>query len=269
MKPQSRLLETYRRIVSESRLRVDGAIPALTGPTRPPQHPALKVIRNEWAAATTALDAINSVFDNISEALWTEYTNTDLNDQARNKRVQSVITQYRGAFDAQRQAADTSLTHILDTAAKACMPPRPQPEDALQEARIAGIKSDLTMLLASRIESNALVNEVDNYFTAALGRGDQLAVWVVAGSGWLDLYARSRGEDQHFVDAVTLSLDDVVSRRLDAQPSADPAVDLRQLNRVLVDPQRGVQSILTVLGGFATNVFNDLAEWAPLGPTGY
>ena len=260
MKPQSGLLDTYQSMVFESRARVNNALPAFAGS----EPHALTVIRNEWRTAGTALDSIDSLFDQLAEALWAEYTNSDLTDQARNTRAQSVITQYRAVFDAQAQAASTSLTSVLETAAKACQPARPQPEDALQEARIAGIKSDLTMLLANRVEAGALVEEVGEYLTAALNRDDKLAVWVVAGSGWLDLYIRARGEDEYFVTAATASLDQVVGRRLDSQPSADPAFDLRQLNRVLSDPQRGVQAILTVLGGFAVNVFNDLAEWAPL-----
>jgi len=260
MKPQSGLLDTYQSMVFESRARVNNALPAFAGS----EPHALTVIRNEWRTAGTALDAIDQLFDGIGEALWAEYTNSDLNDQARNTRVQSVITQYRAVFDAQVQAADSALTGVLQAGAKASAPPRPQPEDALQEARIAGIKSDLTMLLANRVEAGALVEEVDEYLAQVLASGDRLAVWVVAGSGWLDLYIRARGEDEYFVTAATASLDQVVGRRLDSQPSADPAFDLRQLNRILSDPQRGVQAILTVLGGFALNVFNDLAEWAPL-----
>jgi hypothetical protein len=252
-------------MVYESRARVDAAIPRVSGLLiTPPEPAAVGVIRTDWRGACTALDGIDQLFDQIGEALWAEYTNSDLTDQARNTRVQSVITQYRAVFDAQSQAASGALTGVLQAAAKASAPPRPQPEDALQEARIAGIKSDLTMLLASRDEAGALVAEVDEYLARALASGDKLAVWVVAGSGWLDLYIRSRDEDQYFATQATGLLDQAVSTRLDSQPSADPAFDLRQLNRVLSDPQRGAQSILTILGGFAVQVFDDLAGWQPL-----
>jgi hypothetical protein len=260
MKPQSGLLDTYQAMVYESRARVDAALPAFDGS----QPHALMVIRNDWRGACTALNAIDQLFDQIGEALWAEYTNGDLTDVARNKRVQSVVTQYRAVFDAQSQAASTALTGVLQAAAKASAPPRPQPEDALQEARIAGIKSDLTMLLANRADADALVEEVDEYLAQALASGDKLAVWVVSGSGWLDLYVRSRDEDEYFATITTARLDQVVSTRLDSQPSADPAFDLRQLNRVLSDPQRGVQAILTITSGFAAQVFDDLAGWQPL-----
>jgi hypothetical protein len=276
MKPQSGLLTTYRFMVGESRARVDAAIPqsslTLGSDGRfssSPEPAALAPIRKDWQSACTALDAIDSNFDDLAEAIWTEYTNQDLSVQARNRRVQEAISQHRNLFDAQAQAARTILTRVLETSAKASAPPRPQPEDALQEARIAGIKSDLTMLLANRADPRALVDEVDEYLAQALASGDKLAVWVVAGSGWLDLYIRSRGEDEYFVTAATASLDQVVSTRLDSQ-SADPAFDLRQLNRVLTDPQRGVQAILTMLQGFVVSVFNDLVGWSPTSaPRGY
>jgi len=266
MKPQLRLLDTYRTVVAESRARVDGAIPRVTGlRDAPPEPAALPVIRRDWSTARTALDSIDTLFDDLAEALWTEYTNTDLTDQARKTRVQQTIAHYRALFDTQSQAATVALTSVLKAAAKAGLPARPQPQDALQEARIAGIKSDLTMLLANRTNLQLLVDEVDRYLTEAMGRGDTLAVWVVAGSGWLDLYIRGRGDDQVFIEAAITSLDSTVGRRLDSQPLPEPAFDTRTLNRVISDPQRGVQAILTVLGGFAVNVFQDLAEWAPLG----
>ena len=274
MKPQLRLQDTYRTMVSESRARVDAALPKATAWrafSDPPEPAALAPIRTDWQSACTALDAIDSNFDDLAEALWTEYTNQDLNVQARNKRVQQAISQHRNLFDAQAQAARTILTRVLETSAKASAPPRPQPEDALQEARIAGIKSDLTMLLANRAEYRPLVDEVDDYLAQALAKDDKLAVWVVVGSGWLDLYIRSRGEDQNFIDAATGELDGMVGRRLDSQPSPDPTFDLRQLDRVLADPQRGAQAILTMLQGFVVSVFNDLANWLPTSttPRGY
>jgi hypothetical protein len=268
MKPQSGILDTYRTMVYESRARVDAAIPKVSMLfSSPPQPAALAPIRTDWQSACTALDAIDSNFDDLAEAIWTEYTNQDLNVQARNKRVQQAIAQHRNLFDAQAQAARTILTRVLETSAKASAPPRPQPEDALQEARIAGIKSDLTMLLANRADPRALVDEVDEYLAQALAKDDKLAVWVVAGSGWLDLYIRSRGEDEYFVTRATASLDQVVTSRLAAQPSPDPTFDLRQLDRVLADPQRGVQAILTMLQGFVVSVFNDLAGWLPTSAT--
>jgi hypothetical protein len=126
------------------------------------------------------------------------------------------------------------------------------------------------MVLANRTDPRALVNEVDEYLTQALVKDDKLAVWVVAGSGWLDLYIRSRGEDQYFINEATLSLDATIGRRLASQPSPDPTFDLRQLDRVLADPQRGAQAILTMLQGFVGRVFNDLAGWSPTSaPQGY
>ena len=265
MKPQSGLLDTYQTMVFESRARVDAAIPRVTGMYDAPVEPAvLGVIRTDWRGACTALDGIELLFGYLGDSLFAEYSNPELNDQARNTRVQVVIATSRAAFDTQAQVARTALTHLLQAAAKASAPARPQPEDALQEARIAGIKGDLTMLLASRDEAGALVSEVDEYLARALASGDKLAVSVVAGSGWLDLYIRSRDDDGYFATQATGMLDQAVSTRLDAQPSADPAFDLRQLNRILTDPNRGAQSILTLLQGFVVQVFDDLAGWQPL-----
>jgi len=65
MKPQSGLLDTYQSMVFESRARVNNALPAFAGS----EPHALTVIRNEWRTAGTALDSIDSLFDNLAEAL--------------------------------------------------------------------------------------------------------------------------------------------------------------------------------------------------------
>ncbi|MBB2894567.1 hypothetical protein [Flexivirga oryzae] len=258
------LEKTYQQVKTESIDYIDGAIPPRPLPlvTIDQDEPAyLPKIRADWATAKTALAAIDQVMSDMANALATEQaTNSQYTPQAQQTRKASILASYTAQLTAQRTTASRVLQQMVTTAADAALPPRPQPEDVVQLARIAGLKEDLQMLLANCTEPDQFVGKIRDYLTDALANDDALTTWFVAGGGWLSLWIRSH-YDGHEATYAQASLDQAIGAVLDQHATQGGLGEARALYRKLADPQRGCTSLLTLLGGFFTQVVDDLTSW--------
>jgi hypothetical protein len=98
----------------------------------------------------------------------------------------------RPAIDAAMTTITTKVTAVRSELERMALPPRPQPADATQEARLANTRSDVEMVLvgASDAEANdRLVELLEHY----LATGDELGVWFIGASDWPIL--RLRGSE--------------------------------------------------------------------------
>ena len=142
-----------------------------------------------------------------------------------------------GTVDQLLGDAETSVARLAVELAKAAMPTRPPTTDPmLQEAQLAAIKADVTMVLDRFVGNDVPTQTADLVATYAVA-GNGLATWLLISSGWTDLYFKSRGAD----------LDDFTRRVAQAMTGAtDPEITKAQkLVRSLNGP-KSVRAMLTI-----------------------
>src|SRR5690606_2692801 len=83
------------------------------------------------------------------------------------------------------EAAD-ELERIVAPLAR---PPRPA---SIDEGRLAGLKSDARMVLDRLEELDDICLRIVEFLLDATASGDDHAVWLFGGSGWVRLYLESR-----------------------------------------------------------------------------
>lgn len=255
------MADTYRQLKDEAVSYVDAAIPAppfaFSNETDPAYLPG---IRTTWGAAQAALANIDQLLGDMANELAIEAaSNGDYTPAAQQTRRAAIISNYTAKLTEQRTAATASLNRIITAITTAALPQRPQPEDVLQEAKLAGLKDDVRMLLGN-CDTGETGDKLASYLSSALDNGDALAAWLIAGSGWVAMYLQGRF-DGHDLTIAQGDVDVRIANALDQRSGTDEMAVARTLYRKLTDGQRGCVCLLTITSGFLTNLITNLTEW--------
>jgi hypothetical protein len=245
---------TYLQDVEiDSRLKVwqqlvDGVtanVNAAFGPTTytPPVAAAVR----RWDELQRLLPVPRGKLTGLAILLDQIHDDTDRTPDARRRAMLAAVDEadVTGTLPGIERIADEILSGLRE----ASLPARPEPQDAAQEAKLAGLKTDLRMVLDS-YPSDALAGPVGERLSSALDRGDALLSWLLASSGWMRDYLVSRRAEDSAASVVA-----AVDAALDAQHGLGARV--RRLYRALADPQDGLP-ILEVAARMPEQVVDDL-----------
>jgi hypothetical protein len=194
--------------LTQTKARIDGALPRWQDPladtaTTTAGHisiseaSALRVkacpeLRGIFADLDAGVAAMTTAEIGVSTA-WGDQRFTI---QARQESATTALAQGQAASDAAFASAERRATALQAQLAALVLPARPQPADAAQEGALANLRSDLKMLFdGAGAEGAGLAKVIADELARRKAAGDDLAVWLLAGSGWTDTYLRSRRDD--------------------------------------------------------------------------
>jgi hypothetical protein len=249
------MLTTYTKLTADVVARVGEALEVYRE-DRSPDAPSLASVRTTWAAVPDQLAAINATRVSLGDRIASIASDYDLTPAARDRQIEAVadvawIAVKRAAADIEARVAT-----MLDTTKAAIYPTRPEPADAAQEARLAGIKADVRMACDPLADGEKVLERVKTLLARALANGDDLAGWLLAASDWTPDYLESRGFGLQ-VPALRAAVDQVIERNA---PDRRPAITLY---RALSDRQRGLPTLQALLGGVLAQVFDQTRTWRP------
>jgi hypothetical protein len=261
------MLSAWRAVIADVTNSIDAAIPD------PPSHLAiaagddasgmpvpLRKLARSWAQVKTGLDDIDASFAPIGDELFAIMTDSTRSQTYIAAQKQAALTRFRVEVAQASTAVCAKATALLDQAARAALPQRPGPQDAAQEARLAGLKSDLQLLV-----SNVAASDIDQFtqrlsdeLSEALAAGDALTLWLLAGSGWTDKLIKSRSADDASLTLASsrweLAVNDIL-----AGDDTD-AAQLRKAYRALAHPTQGVPALLVACGQYLLQVAEDATD---------
>ena len=253
------MLTVYDRQTAALVDTVNGAL-ATYRQDRSADGPSLAKVRNAWHPVPDQLAAIDETMATLRQNILNVTTDADLTPDARERRIQTLSDVGWVSIKTAIAAVDDAATVMLETARAAVYPARPEPQDAVQEARLAGIKSDAKMVLDTIAGEQATVDRIKLLLRRALDQGDALAAWLFAVSDWPADYLTSRGFDL-YLTALAAEVDDVIA---DATPDTQALV---ALYRTLAHPREGLPVLGVLLGHLLEQVWADLRAWRPAANT--
>jgi cob(I)alamin adenosyltransferase len=238
-------------------LNVDRPLIGSDTPARTPAQIAISKAATAWSNARGGLDEIPVLLDALPAQLAAETTNPDLTGQAKARNVTELCDRTRATLAGIATTVLTGLTRV-DTILRTASTPAKPGDDPATEARIAGAKADLKMILdAVRADVNELGAKMAALLTRAIGDGDTATTWVLAGSRWPADYASTRisnlGES-----ALTDVLGACIGEALDQLTGQDLG-DVRRVYRAVISPD-GTWAIETVLGQL-NPLIDDVRDW--------
>ncbi len=208
-------------------------LPATTAVT------ALRKARGQWDAALALLITIDDEIDAVQKKIREIAADPELSVQARQQRITAAATAARAQMNDLSRRADAQLKTVLDGLRIASYPARPHPDDPAEETRVAGIKTDLRMVLDAEATDD-LLGRLEALLVRAMGDGDRLLLWLLASTNWVVDYLTSR-HTRH--DATAWPYKVVENLR----SFDDGATDTRTAYLVLSNPKRGIPALLTVI----------------------
>lgn len=257
MQPHNPMLDTYRTLVGDV---LERANPLLAKSylisENEKDSPELRRAKTEWSPVPRLLAEIDAAIVELGESVFSISTDSRLNEQTRADDITAAASATKAAVSAREKEVTTRTGTILDILRVAAYPARPQPADATQEARLAGIKADLRMVWDSISDDGGVSETMTESLRRAIGDEDALSVWLIASTHWPEDYLKSRGLT-HYVNAWASDVADI----LDAM-SPPQLADARRVYRLLADGRDGLPLLNTLfaqLGG----VVADLAAWRP------
>lgn len=221
-------------VVEEARVRMYEAS------TNVLASPAGLALREAVWQVFTAWDGILDEVGKLPGAVATLTADPRFTPAARRAEVAKVVGEAQAACRALLDTMRTQADAVDRKLVALGVPARPTPVDATQEAHLAALKSDLRMVLDRLPDATSVVNRLVRALGDAIAAGDDLAVWLLAGSGWPALYLERFGEPGPFV----ASLEAETAELLDRTGSGDVAV-ARELLGVL----RGQRGLLAAVQG--------------------
>src|SRR5664279_2987334 len=151
MQPRNHLLETYRDLTARGRKSVVGRLEKgqsfLVGQERRPQ--VIGTAARAWRPADVALNRIDQAIVAMGEAVFDVWSNAELTVEAKRARAQVAYAEAKATTDSDVEIVRSAADSVTETLRTAAYPSRPEPRDAAQEAAIAGIKSDLMLVLGN------------------------------------------------------------------------------------------------------------------------
>jgi len=248
------LIGTWKSLTSELVESVSTALEAYRRDS-PPSAPSLAKVRTTWRPVPDALDQIEETVVQLGEDILAVSSNIDLTADARARRIDTLGDVAMTALKTATSDIQARAKTMLGLARDAVYPQRPQPEDALQEARLSGLKTDLKMAL-DPLEGQAAIDRIKELLARALTNGDQLSAWLLASSDWPSDYLRARD-----IGPYLMTLAPEIDRTIeDATPDAEAAV---ALYRTLSHPRDGLPRLDTLFNICLAQVFDTVKTWRP------
>lgn len=256
MQPRNAMLDTYRKL-SGTVVELGQAHLPKTNPFANQEDPDyLRKAKSEWQPVPGKLEQIDSTLTHLGELIFQISTNDRLTEDARREDIAGAVQASRAIIDAATEDVKARTTAILDALRAAAYPARPQPADATQEARLAGIKGDLRMVWDAIGDDDNIVVTMTNSLRRAIGDDDALTTWLLASTHWPEDYLQARGAEirlSQWHAAVASTLDSVTPASLG---------DARHIYRQLSDGRDGLP-LLNILFNQLTGIINDLSNWRP------
>lgn len=245
--------EAYVTIIERARAEIGAYLddPSYTAPAPIRQASAT------WRAATATLDRIPPVLSSLAERVQRIAADRDLTDQAVAERITAA------AAEAQKRVAQLAdevrdrLTRMVDTLRRAVVPARPG-ETAADEARIAGVKTDLRMVLdAAPATPTVLADRIAELLERAMRDGDQHTVYVLAATHWPADYvaARDPAGAEGAEQLIAARVDQVLDRYADGE-----VAEVRRVYRAVTSAS-GVNAITVALAQLPS-LIGGVSKWA-------
>ncbi len=252
-------LSAYRDLVAQCSANIDDALPraAFLGDETVPE--AVRPAVTKWSSAKKALTDIDAAFYELGDALQAILLDDTRNEAWKGEQSRSTVASFGKRITAAASTAQDKASAALDIARRAALPQRPGPQDTAQEARIAGIKSDILLLTSNTKDDDRLLNLLAGVLTEAMATKDALTMWVLTGSGWVN-GPLLESRDPQASDVIRYQWDQRSSQVLAGK--GDLATCL-EIYRDLADPQVGVPALLMACGGFLTGILRDVETWHP------
>lgn len=257
MQPRNAMLDTYRNLTAEvvARGQAHLTMPYLIHEQNAePEH--LRKAKVQWKPVPGKLTQIDDTVTHLGELIFQISVNDRLNPQARQADIAAAVQASRTIIDANISDIKTRSTAILDALRAAAYPARPQPADATQEARLAGIKTDLRMVWDAVPDGHNLVSNMTKSLHRAIGDDEALTVWLLASTHWPEDYLQAHGVEHRIVQWQA-----EVAQTLDSLTPANLA-EARRTYLQLADGRDGLP-LLNILFNQLTNIVNDLENWRP------
>ena len=178
---------------------------------------------------------------------------TRLTAAVRAEDAGEVLTESRQTVDEALADATSESEGLIASLRRRSLPERPEGDLTSQETVLAGLKSDLRMVL-DPTPSHSIRSEMADLLAEYAASGNDLAVWLLTASDWPALFYRSRGETDQLW-------------RLNDVPRILEPVDgdtRKKAARLLVevDGAGGLTGSLIIFRQLAEVAFRDLADTA-------
>jgi hypothetical protein len=248
------LLDTYRKLTAQQVERTNGLL-RFGYPRSSLQAELLDL----WRPVPDHVKDIENGLGLLGTNTFRVMGNTDLTNDAKERQIGEFAEKARDVIQAHAADVLNRSQSMIGRLKDASMPARPQPDadGAAQEAALSGLKTDIRMLLDGAKDGNVVQARLRDLLDQSLVSGDDLRTWLLATSGWPDLYLTSR---DLAMDIPMWSAQAADALDTHASPELAPT---RRLYRQLSDPQGGLPVIDTLLCSVLPCTVNDLADWRP------
>lgn len=258
----------YAAVVGRTRARIDQLFPQRIAGVNydssdyPPPTRTERRLGAAWRdGVSPLLDRVDPLLAVLAGALLAPADRTRTREfqlAAKNTAVTAASAEVTYLGAQIKSAADD----LLAQAQKLALPTRPEPQDVAQEARLAGIKSDLQLLTSTVTTRGDFLDRLADRLRVAAADQDELATWLLCSDWPLGILAPSVGFTDADTDQAWLrgmwnqQIVDIL-----APASADMANAIA-IYQALDDPSNGLAAIVVATGGFLRSVLNDIADYA-------
>ncbi|KAA1422501.1 hypothetical protein FE697_015315 [Mumia zhuanghuii] len=268
MKPHSPIYDAYRKLTREAADNISQLLPRtasswLKQPDGGPalkRPPAIEAAAKHWHGVPAKLDQIDTELDTLGKYVVGTWSQTELTQAARLTRIQIRAAESRVAIEGLRGQVLASSRAALAALRDGAYPPRPEPQDAAQEAALAGLKADLQMVLAP-LTGSQVPDRMVSRLERAIGDSDALASWLLASSRWPEDYLESRGQLEYakvWGEHVASALDRVTPPNL---------AEVRTVYKRAANARQGLPSFEVALNNALPQVITLFADWQMYGRT--
>lgn len=159
------------------------------------------------SAVWRAFDSADSIAAAAPGAIALLLNEPRLSEDSKRQDALAMIARVTTDADDELARATSLVDDIKRSIAALVLTPRPKPADATQEAALAGLKTDVRMVLDGAPD-NDVITRLLGLVEKFLADDDQLAVWLLTTTDWPELYLASRAIDAQLF---TLQLPDALA----------------------------------------------------------
>lgn len=232
----------YNTLVDEALARAAGIFAA---------HPTPTGVLAAWHPVAPALVRIRELTYLFSQRVATLVMDRDITNEARIRMIGEARTQVQSEVAPLAEQIRAAVRTVIEKYREASSPRRPAPQDAAQETRILGIKTDLQMVLAGAQSSTELMKRMRDLLERALRDGDDLTAWVLT-SRWPEDYLVSRGLEEFASEWSGYSED-----ALTASAPESSRGDLRQAYTQLTKNTTGITGLVDAMNTALARVLTE------------
>ncbi|MFC8731568.1 hypothetical protein ACFT5B_03825 [Luteimicrobium sp. NPDC057192] len=250
----SPMLDAFRKIAGTVTETVSSALSNVPFSLTEPGPTALRAAATAWTPVPSAVQAIDATLTRVGKDVFNTATDRNLSAEGKAAQLQVVVSAARTTIEVETNTILTAATKVQSTLLAVAYPARPNPQDAAQEARLAGIKADLRMVL-DPTGPGELGARAGALLTRAIADKDTLTTWLLASSRWPEDYFVSRG-----ADVALAGWPSTVSSNLNGID--DDLRDVRRAYAAVTQPQRGLPALEVVLRTAVPAVLADVTNGA-------